>query len=554
MPIIAEMKRRFRQDFFDRYVELQELLNSASALDPRFKDLTFLDDVDSRDLIFVKITAEVMKGIGALDEGGALDDGGALDEGGAAEGGGDRSPSIEERRDDDVLPSPKKKTAMDQLFGEFVTTRTPMKTTREKAKDEMSGPDDELFAPADGRNHPAYPGRNKPPRETGDHRLARPGRGGAAGVHGPDYFGRCLPVKRRIHSQPPVEREEWAGHFQGHDVPQTMFHHIGRALRFDDKLSRPRRQDDKLAAFRQVWDMWTHRLPMLFNPDRDICVNEQLVPFKGRCRFRQYMPKKPAKYGLKIWATCDVKTSYAWRLQVYTGKEGGRPAEINQGMRVVLEMMEGLQGNVITCDNFFTSFGLSEELLRRKLALVGTIRRNKPELPRHLLQAKVREVFSSLTKTELQNSATTEKKCFLPTTKQRGKNVLLLSTKHRDPHVSDDAKRKPTIIQDYNRCKGGVDNLDKQKAHRRRLFIEEVGDALVIPHMQKRERLLRSSAAAALVAEVVGTYSCRRQTNRWPLALFHNLIDVSLYNAFVLWTSIEPSWEQQKAHSLVLPL
>ncbi|KAE8278882.1 hypothetical protein D5F01_LYC22461 [Larimichthys crocea] len=104
MPIIAEMKRRFRQDFFDRYVELQELLNSASALDPRFKDLTFLDDVDSRDLIFVKITAEVvkmnekMKGIGALDEGGALDDGGALDEGGAAEGGGDRSPSIEERR------------------------------------------------------------------------------------------------------------------------------------------------------------------------------------------------------------------------------------------------------------------------------------------------------------------------------------------------------------------------------------------------------------------------------------------------------------------------
>ncbi|KAE8278205.1 hypothetical protein D5F01_LYC23722 [Larimichthys crocea] len=245
---------------------------------------------------------------------------------------------------------------------------------------------------------------------------------------------------------------------------------------------------------------------------RDICINEQLVPFKGRCRFRQYMPKKPAKYGLKIWATCDVKTSYAWRLQVYTGKEGGRPAEINQGMRVVLEMTEGLQGNVITCDNFFTSFGLSEELLRRKLALVGTIRRNKPELPRHLLQAKnqffkQRKVFSSL-------FAFTTNHTLVSYIPRRGKNVLLLSTKHRDPHVSDDAKRKPTIIQDYNRCKGGVDNLDK----------------------------------------VVGTYSCRRRTNRWPLALFHNLIDVSLYNAFVLWTSIEPSWEQQKAHSLVLPL
>ena len=40
--------------------------------------------------------------------------------------------------DDDALPSPKKKTAMDQLFGEFVTTRTPLKTIREKAKDEIS--------------------------------------------------------------------------------------------------------------------------------------------------------------------------------------------------------------------------------------------------------------------------------------------------------------------------------------------------------------------------------------------------------------------------------
>ncbi|KAJ4943179.1 hypothetical protein JOQ06_005684 [Pogonophryne albipinna] len=59
------------------------------------------------------------------------------------------------------------------------------------------------------------------------------------------------------------------------------FHQISRTLRFDDKLSRPRRRDDKLAAFRKVWDMWTHRLPMLFSPFSDVCVDEQLVPFRG---------------------------------------------------------------------------------------------------------------------------------------------------------------------------------------------------------------------------------------------------------------------------------
>ncbi len=34
-----------------------------------------------------------------------------------------------------------------------------------------------------------------------------------------------------------------------------------------------------------------------------------------------------------------------------------------------------------------------------------------------------------------------------------GKNVLLLSTKHWEPRVSEVEHQKPTIIQDYNRCR-----------------------------------------------------------------------------------------------------
>lgn len=232
-------------------------------------------------------------------------------------------------------------------------------------------------------------------------------------------------------------------------MSHKRFHQIVGALRFDDKLSRPRQ--DKLAAFRKVWDLWTHRLELLFNPGRDICVDEQLVPFRGRCKFKQYIPTKPARYGLKIWAVCDVETSYAWRLQVC--KAGDR-AEVNQGMRVALELTEGLQGNVVTCDNFFTSFALAEELLKRKVALIGTIRKNEPELPPRLLQTRGRAVLSSAFAFTLTHTLVS----YVP---RRGKNVLLMSTKHRTPDVSGEGKRKPVIIQDYNRCKGGVDNLDK---------------------------------------------------------------------------------------------
>lgn len=61
---------------------------------------------------------------------------------------------------------------------------------------------------------------------------------------------------------------------------------------------------------------------------------------------------------------------------VYTGKTAGNPADVNQGMRVVLDMTEGLKGHVITCDNFFTSFTLAEELLRKK---TGPGRNNSPK-------------------------------------------------------------------------------------------------------------------------------------------------------------------------------
>ncbi len=200
--------------------------------------------------------------------------------------------------------------------------------------------------------------------------------------------------------------------------------------------------------------MWVARLPLMFSPGADVCVDEQLVAFKGRCGFKQYMPSEPANYGIKIWVTCDMTTSYAWRMQIYIGKSPGCSQEVNQGMRVTLQLTEGLQENTVTCDNFFTSFPLAEELLRRKLTLVGTIRGNKPELPPELLQLQQRKILSSVfafTKTTMVVS-------YMP---KRGKNVLLLSTKHGEPVVSDGEKRKPAAILDYNRCKGGVNNLDK---------------------------------------------------------------------------------------------
>ena len=166
------------------------------------------------------------------------------------------------------------------------------------------------------------------------------------------------------------------------------------------------------------------------------------------------MPSKPGKYGLKIWVACDAQTSYAWNMQVYTGKPLNGQPEKNQGRRVVLEMTEGLRGHTVTCDNFFTSYALGEELLKRRLTMVGTVRKNKPELPPALLATRERAKFSL----EFVFTSTHALVSYCP---KKRKQVVLMSTLHRDAAVRATEDKKPQMILDYNQNKGGVDNLDK---------------------------------------------------------------------------------------------
>ena len=74
-------------------------------------------------------------------------------------------------------------------------------------------------------------------------------------------------------------------------------------------------------------------------------VEEQLVCFRGRCPFKQYVPSKPDKYGIKIWTICDYSCSYTWEMQLYIGKDAAWVRETNQGKRVVLDLIEDIKNS-----------------------------------------------------------------------------------------------------------------------------------------------------------------------------------------------------------------
>lgn len=86
--------------------------------------------------------------------------------------------------------------------------------------------------------------------------------------------------------------------------------------------------------------------------------------------------------------------------------------------------------------------------------MVGTIRKNRTELPPQLLIVKNRPVHSS-TSVFMANTA------LVSYILKKGKNVMLMSTLHRDGRISSREDHKSEVILDYNATKGGVDNLDK---------------------------------------------------------------------------------------------
>ncbi|XP_046575728.1 piggyBac transposable element-derived protein 4-like [Haliotis rubra] len=297
----------------------------------------------------------------------------------------------------------------------------------------------------------------------------------------------------------------WSTKYGLSQVRSTMsrerFQHLMTYLRFDDKAERSQRQErDKLAPIRKVFDTFNARLQRFYSPGAYLTVDEQLVPFRGRCGFKQYIPSKPDKYGLKIFWIVDAKTFYPLKAYPYIGKEAGR-VQVGLGEKVVMDLARpyARSGRNITMDNYFTSLNLALNLQKDQLTLVGTVRSNRTFVPAEFLPKRAREVESSIF--GFRETATMVS--YVP---KKSKAVILLSTMHSSPDVIVDKNHKPEMILFYNETKGGVDSLD-QLAHR---------------------------------------YSVKRKTNRWPVVYFMNMVDIAAIAAYIIWLGKNPLWQNKQ--------
>ena len=279
-------------------------------------------------------------------------------------------------------------------------------------------------------------------------------------------------------------------------MSRDRFKMMLRFIRFDNENTRAERvQTDKAAPIRDIWTMLNSNLMGAYKPHECITIDEQLFPFRGRTKFTQYIPSKPAKYGIKIFWACDASNAYPLEGQLYTGKPTDGPRQVNVGERTVLDLVSSYKGSGrnVTTDNFFTSMNLCKVLNSWNMTLVGTVRKNKRFLPSNMQPAKERPVKST-------NFAYNHDATVCSYVPKKNKSVVLLSSMHMTGEVEETQAATPQIIRYYNKTKGGVDVMDK----------------------------------------MLGEYTVKRRTLRWPLAFFYNMIDVTGLASYIIFREHNP--------------
>ncbi|KAG5886405.1 hypothetical protein JTB14_030764 [Gonioctena quinquepunctata] len=126
---------------------------------------------------------------------------------------------------------------------------------------------------------------------------------------------------------------------------------------------------------------------------QEMVIDESMIQWRGRLKFRQYIPTKIHKYGVKLFKLCSP-SGYTWKCQIYTGRtEEQRPAGLGIGETVVLALTEGLldEGRTLYTDNFYTSCPLAKILLTKSTHLVGTLRRPRKHLPKDVKTKKLKK-------------------------------------------------------------------------------------------------------------------------------------------------------------------
>lgn len=272
---------------------------------------------------------------------------------------------------------------------------------------------------------------------------------------------------------------------------------LRRMLHFDDNV----RQNggDKLYKMRTIIETLRKKFSSIIEPYQNLVIDESLMLWKGRLSFRQYIPNKRNRFGIKLFVICDCLTGIVLDFIVYTGKGTDLDDDnsTNDGLtaKVIKTLMKPYlnKGHVIYMDNWYSSPQLFSWLHDKQTGACGTLnmgRKNLPCLPKKMKKDDVAVRHN-------------DKSIVIRWCDRRA--VTMISTVDKHEMVSVDTRYsknliKPKCVVNYNANMGAVDKSDM----------------------------------------LVSYNDSTRKTLKWYTKLFFHLLDLSMVNAFYMYKQNNP--------------
>lgn len=229
----------------------------------------------------------------------------------------------------------------------------------------------------------------------------------------------------------------------------------------------------------------------LFYPQEALSLDESLLLFRGRLRFRVYIKNKKTRYGIKFYELCS-SDGYILNIEMYKGKTNRDDVGSSKIDSLVLRLMEPYlnKGHHLYMDNFYNSVTLSNKLLVQKTHSTGTLRSNRSGNPQEVTKAKLQR-----------GSHIWRRSNNIYVSKWRDKREVLAITTAYVPHLIETENRygkkttKPQEVMEYNNHMSGIDRSD----------------------------------------QMISYYSCPKKTVRWYKKVIFHFLDIALWNAFYIY-------------------
>ena len=141
-------------------------------------------------------------------------------------------------------------------------------------------------------------------------------------------------------------------------MSRARFFQILRHLHFADNTRAPPRDSadyNKLYKIQPFLDLAIARFQEVYTPERQLAIDETLIKFKGKVYFRQFIPIKPGRFGIKAFTLAESTSGYVLNSKIYTGKKNNE-VQKDLGRKAVISVMQPYldKGFYAFMDNYYT--------------------------------------------------------------------------------------------------------------------------------------------------------------------------------------------------------